>query len=506
MEISRSSGILMHPTSMPGKFGIGDFGSEALDWIDFIADAGFAYWQILPLGPTGYGDSPYQCFSAFAGNPYLISPEWLLEWELIDQSHINQNPAGKAEYVDYAEVIPYKVSLLDNAYRTFKQSGSEQIADGYGSFKERNLHWLDEYAFFLAIKRSRNGVSWTEWEDKIRKRSPEELAKLRKELSEDIEREKFIQYIFMLQWKQVRDHAHSRGIRIIGDLPIFVAHDSADVWANQDLFYIGEDGSPSFVAGVPPDYFSPTGQLWGNPLYRWDIHKDQDYAWWLSRMKAVLELVDLVRLDHFRGFAAYWQVPGESKTAENGEWIPAPGRDFLSHLNNALGGLPIIAEDLGVITEDVVQLRDDFQLPGMKILQFGFEGGPSDPFLPHNYPENCVVYTGTHDNDTALGWYRRVDRNSRHFFGRYLNCDSHDISWNMIRAIWSSVARLSIAPLQDFLMLGNEARMNYPGKPSGNWKWRVQSEMLTDGLQEKIVEINEIYARFNNTESGFPGE
>lgn len=499
MRLERSSGILLHPTSLPGKFGIGDIGPQAHRWVDFLASAKCSLWQILPLGPTGYGDSPYQCFSAFAGNPYLISPESLLEEDLLHPNDIVDMPDFPSNTVDYGRVINWKLGVLDRAYLRFEHSAPNDIRLAYADFRAEQTDWLDDFALFMALKEVHGGLPWVDWERPLRDRDPEALASARRIHEVGIQRQCFRQFLFFRQWARLRQGANRQGVKIIGDAPIFVAHDSADVWAHPELFHLDKKGNPTVIAGVPPDYFSPTGQLWGNPLYRWDVHKEENYQWWLNRFRAIFNLVDLVRLDHFRGFAGYWEVPGDAETAEKGRWVPAPGANFLSSMLEELGELPIIAEDLGVITPDVIEMREQFHLPGMKILQFGFEGGPKDSFLPHNYPEHCVVYTGTHDNDTALGWYQRVSKRSRRFCLRYLDSKGENISWDMIRACWMSVANYSLAPMQDFLSLGNEARMNYPGNPNGNWVWRMESGALDLELQEKIMEINFLYNRENQS-------
>lgn len=497
MELIRSSGILLHPTSLPGAFGIGDIGPTARRWIDFLAKSRCSIWQILPLGPTGYGDSPYQCFSAFAGNPYLISPEVLLEEDLL----LPEDIIGVSDFsegtVNFGSVIPWKLSLLDKAFIRFRYSASLDIQTEYADFRTNHRDWLEDFALFMAIKEDNGGNPWISWESKIRNRDSAALEKVRNKLEIDINRHVFRQFIFFRQWKELHEYARKKGITIIGDVPIFVAHDSADVWANKDFFYLRRNGHPSVVAGVPPDYFSPTGQLWGNPLYRWQTLREQNYAWWVDRLSHQFEIFDMVRLDHFRGFVGYWAVPGNAKTAENGRWITAPGFDFLSHIREKFGDLPIIAEDLGVITPDVIELRDRFDLPGMKILQFGFESGPKDAFLPHHYPKHCVAYTGTHDNDTARGWFERVTPDHRDFFSRYAGRELGNAAWDMIQICWASVADFTLAPMQDFLSLGNEARMNFPGIPNGNWVWRMKENDLSDSLIEKIQEINYLYDREN---------
>jgi 4-alpha-glucanotransferase len=495
MKFERASGVILHPSSLPGPYGIGDLGDQAYQWIDFLSRAGCQIWQILPLSPTGYGDSPYQCFSAFAGNPYLISPESLLSQGLLDSSDLDNLPAFPSERVDYGTMIPWKLDLLDRAYHRFHEISPTELQRKYNQFLQEQSNWLDDFTLFMALKEYYGGAPWTSWDAKLRDRQPQALQDAQQTLSEAIQKQAFRQFVFFQQWTTLHDYARENKVLIIGDIPIFVAHDSADVWSHPELFALDSAGKPEFAAGVPPDYFSPTGQLWGNPLYHWDVHKASGYQWWIERFRSVLSMVDIVRLDHFRGFAGYWEVPGDAKTAEKGRWVPGPGADFLATLEQALGELPIIAEDLGVITPDVVKLRDSFKLPGMKILQFAFAGGPTDPFLPHNFPNNCVVYTGTHDNDTVLGWYQRVEEEEKAFYRRYLNRDGSDVSWDLIRACWASVAVLSIAPMQDFLCLGNEARMNYPGNPSGNWTWRMSSGALSQDIENGIKELNYLYSR-----------
>jgi 4-alpha-glucanotransferase len=387
--------------------------------------------------------------------------------------------------------------VLDRSYMRFEHSAPSDLRFEYADFRAEHKDWLDDFALFMALKEAHGGAPWPEWEEALRDRQPKALEKARLEYGVAIERQIYRQFVFFRQWKALREHAHEKGILIIGDAPIFVAHDSADVWARRQLFYLDEEGQPTVVAGVPPDYFSPTGQLWGNPLYRWDALKGEGYKWWLERLEAVLGLVDIVRLDHFRGFAGYWEVPGDAETAEKGRWIPGPGIDFFKAVERQLGDLPIIAEDLGVITPDVVEMREHFNLPGMKILQFGFEGGPKDVFLPHHYRPNCVVYTGTHDNDTVLGWYQRVAEDYKDYYRRYLGCSGSDVSWDMIRACWRSVAVFALAPMQDFLSLDNRARMNYPGNPSGNWSWRMDTRALSEELEDGIYELNYVYDRLN---------
>ena len=495
MSFVRSSGILLHPTSLPGKFGIGDIGPAAYHWVDFLASAGCSLWQVLPLGPTGYGDSPYQCFSAFAGNPFLVSPEALLEEGLLRPADVVTQMSFPQDQVDFGEVIPYKLGILDRSYQVFQQHPPAGIREDFEAFRTEAAHWLDDFAVFMAIKETYGGGPWVDWPMPLRKRDPKALAEFQKKNQVSIERNIYRQFLFFRQWNRLLAYAHKQNIQIIGDIPIFVAHDSADVWAHPELFFMRDDGNPSVVAGVPPDYFSETGQLWGNPLYRWDVHARDGYSWWLSRLRAVLSLVDIVRLDHFRGFVGYWEVPAGEETAINGRWVPGPGKDFFYKVKESLGELPIIAEDLGVITEEVVDLRETFGLPGMKILVFAFDDDASNPFLPHNFTSDNVVYTGTHDNDTVLGWYHRVAEKERDFARRYLARDGRDIPWDLIRTAWGSVAVFALAPLQDFLSLDNQARMNYPSTLGGNWTWRMSPTALSEELRPRIHEMNILYGR-----------
>ncbi len=495
MRIQRASGVLLHPTSLPGPYGIGDIGPGAWAWIDYLASLGCSLWQVLPLGPTGFADSPYQCFSSFAGNPYLISPDLLITDGLLRPVDLQALPEFPNEKVDYGQVIPWKLALLGQAYQNFKTSARPALKQAFRKFRLKQADWIENYALFMALKEVHGGKAWSEWEAPWRDRRESAMLEARRQYAEDINRYVFNQFIFSRQWGQLRKHAAQRGVRIIGDIPIFVAPDSADVWAHTELFYLDDEGKPTVIAGVPPDYFSKTGQLWGNPLYRWEVHRQTGYAWWIRRIRAQLAMVDFLRIDHFRGFVGYWEVPAKAKTAQRGRWMPGPGKDFFNVLESEVADLPLIAEDLGVITAEVEDLRDSFGFPGMKILQFGFGFGPRDPFLPHNVTPHCVMYTGTHDNDTALGWYERVPENERDFCRRYLGRDGSDISWDMIRAVWSSVAAVAIAPMQDLLSLDNRARMNYPGDPSGNWQWRMQAQDMNEWVRSRMIEMNYLYAR-----------
>lgn len=495
MKSNRMSGILLHPSSLPGPDGIGDIGPEAYEWVNFLVQSGCNLWQLLPLGPTGYGDSPYQCFSAFAGNPFLISSTLLIDEGLLLLEDLQDRPEFSAESVDFGPVIQWKLKLLDRAYNNFIQNQPKEITKKFQQFINQEQDWLSDFAIFMAIKEVNGGLSWDHWDDGLRKRDGKELQKFREENKTLIESHMFKQFLFFTQWSDLKNYANDQGINIIGDIPIFISFDSSDAWSNPELFYFDEDLKPTVVAGVPPDYFSVTGQLWGNPLYRWDVHKEDRYKWWIKRIKATLKLFDFIRLDHFRGFVNYWEVPAGNETAEIGRWLPGPGADFFEVMQNELGILPIIAEDLGEISKEVYVLRDQFDLPGMKICQFAFSNDPDDPFLPHNYPVNCVAYTGTHDNDTSLGWYLSAPEEEKDFCRRYLARSGENISWDLIRAVWSSVAKITIAPLQDFLGLGTQARMNYPGRPSGNWSWRVLPYQINSELAQKINELNFLYSR-----------
>jgi len=500
MEQNRAAGILLHPTSLPGPDGIGDLGPEAYRWIDFLSQTGCQFWQILPLAPTGYGDSPYQCFSAFAGNPYLLSATLLLDQGLLTRSDIEDRPDFPIEHVDYGPVIQWKNVLLRRSFEQFNAGGHEDLVNEFMEYKENENHWLEPYTIFMAIKEKEGGVAWDKWPEPLRQREPEALKTFIRDNHKEIDLHAYAQFIFHRQWSALLTYAHEKGIQIIGDIPIFVAYDSSDVWVHKELFYLDEKGLPKVVAGVPPDYFSATGQLWGNPLYNWENHKKQGYQWWLNRMQAVLNQVDIVRLDHFRGFEGYWEIPYGNQTAVEGQWIKGPGHDFFKVVKKELGDLPIIAEDLGLITKEVHQMRDAFDLPGMKILQFAFASDPDDDFLPHNYSENCVAYTGTHDNNTSRGWYDSAPERERDLCRRYLARSGEDIAWSMIRILWQSVAAWVLAPMQDFLSLGQWARMNYPGNPSGNWVWRMHPDAINEGLEQRLYETNLLYGRLPKAE------
>jgi 4-alpha-glucanotransferase len=493
MKFNRASGVLLHPTSLPGPYGIGDLGPAAYAWVDWLAGSGCKLWQVLPLGPTGYGDSPYQCFSAFAGNPYLVSPEVLIKQGLLVKHDLADMPEWDEHRVDFGRLYLWKPALLDKAFQRFLAKPGKLQAE-FAAFCAENAAWLDDYALFMAIKETHGGGPWDEWPRTLRLREPEAMQEARATLASAVMRFSFAQFLFFRQWKDLHAYAHEKGLQIIGDIPIFVAYDSSDVWGHPDLFFLDETAKPTVVAGVPPDYFSPTGQLWGNPLYKWEVHRASGFAWWLQRMQATLQLVDILRIDHFRGLAGYWEIPYGKPTAEVGRWVKGPGADFFNAIQAKMGSLPILAEDLGVITPDVVRLREMFDLPGMKILQFAFSG-PDNPFLPHAFPPNCAVYTGTHDNDTTLGWYASAPQEEKDFARRYLQVDGSWIAWDLIRAAWSSVAMFALAPMQDLLELGNPARMNFPSHLGGNWEWRMGGQALSEQLQKSVKELNWLYQR-----------
>jgi 4-alpha-glucanotransferase len=496
MRFPRSCGILLHSTSLPGRYGIGDLGDAAYRFADFLAESGQTLWQVMPLGPTGYGDSPYQCFSAFAGNPLLVSPDRLLEEGLLDEIDLVDVPPFPAKHVDYGWIIQWKTALLHRSYQVFQERASQEQRGDLWVFSEQHASWLDDYALFMALKEHHGGAVWTAWDRAAATREGAALAYWRDKLTDSIQEQRYRQFLFFRQWAALKTYANERGIRFIGDIPIFVAHDSADVWANLHLFYLDQAGNPTVVAGVPPDYFSATGQLWGNPLYRWNVLAHNGYDWWVARFRSVLELVDIIRLDHFRGFEAYWEIPAGTSTAETGQWVKGPGANLFRRLAEMLGELPIIAEDLGVITPEVEALRDEFAFPGMKVLQFAFASDATNPFLPHNFTPNCVVYTGTHDNDTTAGWFRSSSTpEERKYARQYLDTDGEEIAWDFIRLAYSSVANMAVVPLQDVLGLGSEARMNYPSTLGGNWTWRYTEGALTDDLSRRLLELAQTYGR-----------
>lgn len=506
MNFPRASGILLHPTSLPGEFGIGDLGPQAYSFINFLEGAGQTYWQILPLGPTGYGDSPYQCFSAFAGSTLLVSPEALVEDGFLTHGQIADRPKFPDGKVDFGGAYEWKNEILSLAFEGLQHFTNVGLRGKFGTFVQENNWWLDDYSLYRAVKASQDQRPWYEWPTPLKLRDKAALAAISEDLFEEILAQKFYQFLFFRQWSLLKEYANKHRIKIIGDIPIFVALDSTDVWCNQDKFKLNPDGTPRVVAGVPPDYFSVTGQLWGNPIYDWDAMRKDNFHWWIARVAFTLRTVDVVRVDHFRGFAAAWEVPGADKTAENGRWVDVPGKELFATLRQHLGPLPVIAEDLGVITPDVEELRDGYGFPGMKILQFAFGGDAKNHDLPHNYIRNCVAYTGTHDNDTTVGWWlsqagkgstRDAAEISRehNFCLKYLNIDGTDIQWDFIRAVWASVAHTAIAPLQDVLGVGTEGRMNLPATTAGNWLWRYTEGGLTEEIIERLKELTEVYGR-----------
>lgn len=496
MEYQRQSGILLHPTSLPGRYGIGTFNDIAYEWVDFLETTRQSLWQVLPLGPTGYGDSPYQSFSSFAGNPYLISLEDMVEERLLDKSALENAPDFPADRVDYGAIYNWKLPLLRQAAAAFAQRGKAELQAEFATFCADQASWLDDFALFMALKDAHNGASWNTWDMDLRSRKPNALAQAQSQHAEAVHSHKFNQWLFFRQWTKLKAYANSKNIRIVGDIPIFVAMDSSDTWTSPQEFFLDSQFQPTVVAGVPPDYFSKTGQLWGNPLYRWQNMKLNGYSWWLRRINAALRLYDIIRVDHFRGFAGYWEVPAGEPTAVKGKWVKGPGADFFAAVQKQLGDLPIIAEDLGEITPDVIELRNRFNLPGMKVLQFSFSTDATDKFLPHNYQHNFVVYSGTHDNDTTRGWYEESStQKERDHFRRYFHTDGSEAAWTLIDAAWSSVALIAIVPLQDVLNLDSSARMNLPGRASGNWAWRVGVKDVTPDVVERLLESTLLYGR-----------
>jgi 4-alpha-glucanotransferase len=497
MRLARSSGILCHPTCFPSRHGIGDLGQGAYDFVDWAAGAGQKLWQILPLGPTGYGDSPYQCFSAFAGNPNLISPDQLAWHGLLPAEALAEVPPFADGRVDYGPVIAHKARLLRRSFEHFQAHGTAEQRAGFAAFLEYHDGWVKDYALFMALKAHFGGGSWQDWPREVALRRPKALDPLRVELAAAITYYEYLQWCFADQWQALKSYANQKGIQIIGDIPIFAAEDSADVWGRPELFQLDKNHRPVVVAGVPPDYFSDAGQLWGNPHYCWDDMARDGYAWWVERIRRTLQMVDIVRVDHFRGFEAYWAVPAGDRTAKKGRWVKGPGATFFEAVEKALGKLPIIAEDLGIITPEVDELRLQFDLPGMKVLQFGFAQELDSKYLPHSYEANYVVYPGTHDNNTVAGWFNEPERTPQEKWKclRYMNCDEVDLPWAFIRAAWGSVADVAVAQLQDVMGLGAEARMNYPSKLGGNWQWRYTPDRLTDALCARLRELTRLYQR-----------
>ncbi len=505
MELPRASGLLLHPTSLPGRHGIGDLGDEAHAFVDFLARTGQTWWQMLPLGPVGYGGSPYQSPSSFAGNPLLISLDRLAASGWIDARELSRMPDLPVDRVDFEAVAALKWEWLRHAFRSFATNGGDP---GFESFRRSQKDWLDDYVLFQALRDAHDGRPWYEWEPDIRSRRPDALNRWRDWVAEGVRFHEFVQYAFDLQWRELRETCKERGIRLIGDIPIFVAHDSADVWAHPDLYFLDTEGWPVVMAGVPPDFFSEDGQLWGNPLYRWDAHAKDGYAWWLFRIRALLDRVDVIRIDHFRGFESFWAIPAGSKTAATGEWVQAPGHDLFRAIRKGLGSVPLIAEDLGLITPEVETLRDAYDMPGMRILQFAFDADPAmEKYLPHRFINNCIAYTGTHDNDTTYGWFhsnemtttqpREEVEAARRFVRAYANSDGCEIHWDLIRLLFASVADTAIVPMQDILGLDSRARMNFPGRAHGNWSWRFRGQELDRRVERRLAEMTALYGRWN---------
>ncbi len=500
MSFPRSAGILLHPTSLPGPYGIGEIGPVARQMVGTLEKARQRYWQMLPLGPTGYADSPYQSLSTFAGNEMLVSFEDLVEEGLLRKEELRGRPEFPVDRVDYGPVLEWRGGVLDRVCRAFPRRASRGMKEAFAAFREEQADWLEEYALFSALKQEHQLRPWTEWAPELVRREPSALAAARKRLAARLRGARIRQFLFDHQWRRLREAARAAGIHLIGDIPIFVSHDSADVWANPELFHLDGRGMPTVVAGVPPDYFSATGQLWGNPLYRWERHQAEGFAWWLRRIQRTMRRVDVVRIDHFRGFESCWEIPAGEETAVNGRWVKAPGVELFEALRANLGELPILAEDLGIITEEVDALRDRFALPGMRILQFSFAGDLKPHLKPEGFPENCVVYTGTHDNDTTRGWFWREPgvnnteslaqvRAEREAVLRHTGTDGSQIHWDLIALAHRLPPHTAIVPLQDVMGLGSEARMNVPGRMGGNWAWRFAQGDLRAEDMDRLRDI-----------------
>ncbi len=495
MIFPRQSGVLMHPTSLPGPHGIGDFGAQAFRFVDWLADAGQELWQVMPLGPTGYGDSPYSSPSAFAGNPLLISLEWLRGDGLLDDTDLHDAPFFPDHFVDFGPVAAYKDSMLRKSFESFEAGLGVQLVPEFLLFCEQEAWWLDDYAMFMSIKQTNGMRSWQDWDRPLRMREAGAIDSFAVEHAKEVRFIKFVQFQFQRQWFELRAHANTRGVRIIGDIPIFVAEDSADVWANKMQFKVDAEGRALAVAGVPPDPFSATGQIWGNPLYDWHSMRGNDYLWWRQRIRRTIQLVDIVRIDHFRGFAAAWVVPVGADTAAEGHWERSPGGEVFAAIQREMGEVPVIIEDLGVITPDVVALREILDFPGMNVLQFAFENDPANVYLPHNHRTHSVVYTATHDNQTTIGWFASRSEAERAAIQSYLGRDGSDIAWDLIRMALSSVANTAIISMQDVLRLDDAARMNTPGRALGNWSWRCHEDQLTSDLAKGLYALTWLYGR-----------
>ena len=497
--MDRGAGVIMHISSLPGKYGIGTFGKQAYKFVDFLKASGFKYWQILPLGHTSYGDSPYQCFSAFAGNPYFIDFELLNENGLLEKWEYEHEDYGNDQSrVDYGKIYVSKYNVLKKAYNNFKNRNNQTFINELKEFKNENVEWLPDYSLYMALKHKFNFKSWTEWNDKIKKREYYEMEAYKSVLLDEIEYWNFIQYLFFKQWGNLKKYVNDKGIKIIGDIPIYVSADSSDTWSRPSNFKLDKNTlQPLVVAGCPPDSFCKTGQLWGNLIYDWDYMKKNNYEWWMKRIAQSFKLYDVIRIDHFRGFESYWQVPFGNPTAEHGRWQKGPGIDFFNAIKNKFGNVGIIAEDLGFITDEVRNLLNSTGFPGMRVLQFAFGGSNKNDYLPHRYIKNCIAYTGTHDNDTFLGWYQQSGgRHEIENAKKYLGLNGEErYNWGFLRGVWSSVADVAIAPMQDFLNLGADSRMNLPSSFGGNWSWRVTEGQLNDWLQRRIYELSKMYGR-----------
>jgi 4-alpha-glucanotransferase len=500
----RASGLLLHVTSLPSPYGIGDLGPAATAWIDVLVEAGQSWWQSLPLSPTGYGNSPYQPLSSFAGNTLLISPDWLVEDGFVRAMDCEGCFPSQGE-IDYEAAIKFKQQLLERAWMNFQGRKHPELREQYAKFRSENADWLEDYALFRALKTKLNDAYYLEWPKELVQREAGALKRASVELAKEIDEIRFAQFLLFCQSERLKAYAQQKGLRLIGDLPFFVSPDSSDVWANPGLFLLDQDRRPQFVAGVPPDYFSADGQLWGNPLYNWDALRRTGFRWYIARLRSLLAHVDVIRLDHFRGFAAAWHVPVGAASAKSGEWVPGPGAAFLKAVEEALGSLPFIAEDLGMITPDVYTLRDAFQLPGMRVLQFAFDGRSDNPYLPHNFVANTVVYTGTHDNPPLRSWYEDLPDDQRERLAECVErpvCTIDEVAPALMALGWSSVAALAIAPLQDVLNLGREARMNVPGRADGNWRWRATQDMLLEPAFERLRDLTQSSGRLSAASAG----
>jgi len=506
MERERSAGVLLHPSCLPSRFGIGDLGPTAAAYVEWLAGAGAGWWQVLPLHPPGPGNSPYSAISTFAGNELLVSPDLLVEDGILGEAEVADAPDFPRAWVAFDEVVPYKMGLLRRAYDRFRERQPAGLVQQLAAFRRRHQGWLADYALFRALRDSRGRQAWYEWPPELAARRPEAIQGWLEAHRDEVAFVEFCQFLFFRQWGALRDWAHELGVRIFGDVPIFVSRDSAEVWAGPDLFLLDADGRPTVVAGVPPDYFSATGQLWGNPLYDWERMARDGYAWWVSRLRQTLETVDMVRIDHFRGFASYWEVPADATTAVHGNWRQGPGRAFFESVAAALGNLPLVAEDLGEITPDVIELRKVLGLPGMAILQFAFSPRPRSSFIPYNLERDLVVYTGTHDNNTSVGWYHDdASEEERDLLRRYAACSGREVHWDLIRLALASVCDLAVVPHQDLAGLGSDCRMNTPAVGDGNWRFRITPAMLGEGIQARLFDLIETYGRLPEGRRPPPG-